>query len=89
MFWEGTNRHAALVQVMKDHLLHVSFQGVKFWVLLYYVLLSFHTMHQLWCKKDLLSDAKVRVLEENSDCWQIVGGSGTHCACTMQLFLFR
>ena len=52
MFFEDSALHARVVAALRDNLAEVAFGGVKFFVLVRYILLSMHRLHALWSKQD-------------------------------------
>ena len=50
MFLEDSALHARVVAALRDNLAEVAFEGLKFFVLVRYVLLSMHRLHALWRK---------------------------------------
>ena len=60
MFFEDSALHARSVAAFRDNLAEVAFGGVKFFVLVRYVLLSMHCLHALWRKQDLLTQEELK-----------------------------
>ena len=55
MFFEDSAFHARVVAALWDNLAEVAFGGVKFFVLVRYVLLFMHRLHSLWRMQDWLT----------------------------------
>ena len=63
MIFDDSALNARVEAAMRDNLAEGTFVGVKFFVLVRYVLLSTHRLHALWHKQDWLSEKETKDME--------------------------